>query len=195
MFGTEKMRKDGNETPFQKWCGLCDDEHTVAVINRGNYGGSAEKNQMFVNLLRTAVYSAHPNELGRPIAIHDRMHEHMDMGESDFSFRIIADCKNIDAEADVFNKTPHILSFFPSGDGEIKKNGIEIDNKNVLLSSIQKVDGKNLVRFYNSSDMDEKCEISLNNVVHKIELSPYEIKTYIEMENSLNETNIFGEIL
>ena len=63
-------------------------------------------------------YSAHPNELGIPIAVHDRMHDHMDMGESQFSFRIIANCEIVDMEADIFNKLPYILSFFPSGYGE-----------------------------------------------------------------------------
>ena len=40
------------------------------------------------------------------------------MGERQFSFRITTE-KNIDREAQVYNETPYLMSFFPSGEGEI----------------------------------------------------------------------------
>ena len=33
MFGTDIMRNDGNETPFQKWCGLKDNKNSVISPN------------------------------------------------------------------------------------------------------------------------------------------------------------------
>ena len=190
MFGTEEMRNDGNETPFQKWCGLNDSKHSVMVINRGNYGGSAKGNTMYVNLLRTAVYSAHPNELDRPIAVHDRMHDHMDMGESSFSFRIIADCQIVDMEAEVFNKTPHILSFFPSGNGEKNNNPLELDNMNIILSCIKKEDKKTIVRLYNSADKPQESKLVMGDVSCDIEFTPFEVKTFIIQDGKLIETDI-----
>ena len=192
MFGTEKMRNDGNETPFQKWCGLKDNKHSLLVINKGNYGGSALKNKMYVNLLRTAVYSASPNELGRPIALHDRMHDHIDMGESQFSFRIIADCESVDVEADIFNKSPYILSFFPSGYGEKNNKDLQINNKNIILSCIRKNDKKTLVRLYNSADKSQKTKFVMGNISCEIEFTPYEVKTYMIDDNELTETDILG---
>jgi len=188
MFGTEKMRNDGNEAPFQKWCGMDDGKHKIFVINNGNYGGSAKENKLYVNLLRTAVYSAHPNELGRPIAIHDRMHEHMDMGESDFSFRIFADCENIDCEAEIFNKAPHILSFFPSGYGEMKENVFEINNKNIILSTVRNEKEGTLIRLYNSLDKEEICRI----YEKEIEFTPFEVKTLMRKGDILTETDMLG---
>ena len=192
MFGTDIMRNDGNETPFQKWCSLADGSHSVTVINRGNYGGSAHKNKMYINLLRTAVYSAHPNELGRPIAVHDRMHDHMDMGESNFSFRIYADCQSVDMEADIFNKSPHILSFFPSGQGEINNSGVQISNTNIILSCITKNEENTLVRLYNSMNSNQESDFTVGDINNLIEFTPFEVKTYLLKNGELIETNMLG---
>lgn len=193
MFGTEKLRHDGNESPFQKWCGLFDNDRSVCVMNRGNYGGSAKKNVLYVNLLRTAVYSAHPNELGRPTAPHDRVLEHMDLGESDFCFRIVANEKYPDAAAEIFNKPPFVLSFFPSGDGEKTSEELEIDNRYILMSCYKKTESATMLRLYNSSAEPQTCKIICCCGTHEVEFCGYEVKTYLLSDNNLVETNMLGE--
>ena len=192
MFGTEKLRNDGNESPFQKWSGLFCGGCNVCVLNRGNYGGSAKENMLYVNLLRTAVYSAHPNELGRPTAPHDRVHEHMDMGEHDFSFRICANAKYPDALAEVFNKAPYVLSFFPSGEGEKPSDGLTLDNRHVLLSGYKKRHEGALLRLYNSSPEPQTCKFSVCNNMYEISFGGFEVKTFA-VNGNLTETNMLGE--
>ena len=192
MFGTEKLRNDGNESPFQKWSGLFCGDSNVCVLNRGNYGGSAKENMLYVNLLRTAVYSAHPNELGRPIAPHDRVHEHIDMGEHDFSFRICTNAEYPDTLAEVFNKAPYVLSFFPSGEGEKPSDGLTLDNRHILLSGYKKHNDGALLRLYNSSSESQNCRVSVCNNMYEISFGGFEVKTFA-VNGNLTETNMLGE--
>lgn len=193
MFGTEPVRKGEKEIAFQKWCGLEDDTNRLYVINAGSYGGSFDRNIINISLLRTAVNAAHPNELGRPIAPHDRVLDHIDMGERDFRFRLCANPEYIDYEAEIFNQKPFVLSFFPSGMGEKPKQGAVIDNKNILLSAFRKENNGILIRFYNSSNEAQTCDFSLGDFKSSISFEPFEVKTFIKNDSAMIETNMLGE--
>lgn len=190
MFGTEKIRQRGKEGVFQKWCGLFDKNKSVSIINSGTYGGSFEDNEIRISLLRTAVYSAHPVD-GVKLAPADRIYEHLDMGERDFKFRICANEEFIDYEAEIFNQKPYLLSFFPSGMGESEKNGLEINNRNIILSAFRKNENGELVRLYNSTDKKQECNVLGMDI--NIEFMPFEVKTFIKSGNAIKETNMLGE--
>ena len=192
MFGTEETLKDNKEFVFQKWCGLNDGHNKVDIINSGIYGGSSDNGEIKLSLLRTPVYSAHPVD-GVELAPNDRMYEHIDMGERDFNFRICVDTDFIDYEADVFNQKPQVLSFFPSGTGEMPAKSLEIDNKYVLLSAFKKVCDSELIRIYNSSDKEQKCKACFENSEISTSLAPFEVKTFVKQGARIKETNMLGE--
>ena len=193
MFGCEELGKDGKEVVFQKWCGLEDKNKGLYVLNEGCYGGSFDENTMNVNLLRTAVNAAHPNDINLPQAPHDRMLDHLDMGERNFKFRICANPEFVDYEAELFNRKPFVLSFFPPGMGEKPKQGFEIDNKKILLSAYRKEGDGELIRLFNSTEDVQKCTVKMNDTEFEAELSCYEVKTFIKCRSDVRETNILGE--
>ena len=175
-FGDEKMFDDGTESVFHKWCGLSEGERSLYVINKGIYGGSFTNSTIKLSLLRTPIYAAHPIE-DRQIAPHDRFIKHIDMGERTFSFRIIAE-SNVVREAQIYNESPQLLSFFPSGNGERKQSAIIIDNPDIILSSVKKINGKCQLNLYNATDTEKDAEVSLLKDNRKIPLhfNKYELK-------------------
>lgn len=198
MFGKEGLRKDGNEAVFQKWCGLYDGKNDITVINGGTYGGSAEDGELYLNLLRTPVYSAHPIK-ERELAPKNRFLNHIDMGERHFDFRIMPSCENIDYEALIYNEKPYVLSFFPSGSENVsqRKSGsvLELGNKAIILSAFKKTaDGKLLIRLYNSSDKAETAEIKGMDFCLKADFCEYEVKTFVFDGDRIKESDMLGRI-
>ena len=128
-----------------------------------------------LSLLRTPVYAAHPIN-DRPYAPHDRALEHIDIGERQFSFRLVATAHPF-TEAQIFGECPHALSFFPSGDGGKPESAVEIDDRSVLLSSIDVRDGRYVLRVFNSSDAEKNALLTFDNKTKPIHLKPYEIQT------------------
>lgn len=184
VFGTEELLKDEKEVVFHKWCALKDNETSFAVLNKGTYGGSAKDNQLQISLLRTPVYSAHP--IGnKQLAETDRSHDHIDMGEREFEYRLVADEKHLDAKAEIYNQPCYTLSFFPSGAGEVDYQRAELDNQNVILTAFKKdKDGNLMARVYNSVDKDSTCCLKVDNQEYMVKLMPYEFKT-ITLGNSI----------
>mgnify|MGYP002510070656 CR=1 FL=1 len=193
MFGTDEAAHDGSEIVFQKWCGLQDDKNSFTVLNAGIHGGSAENNVLNLTLLRTPVYSAHPNELDRPIAPHDRVLEHIDLGERDFKFRICANEEFMDCEAEVFSQQPFVLSFFPSGNGEKCQTLAEVNNRNIVMTALKEFDEKLMIRLYNSTNTPQECELMLDGVRLNVRFTPYEVKTFVKHADTIEETNLLGE--
>lgn len=189
MFGTELLRKEGKETVFQKWCGLKDNKSSFGVVNSGTYGGSFEDNEIRISLLRTPVYSAHPVD-DVELAPDNRIYNHIDMGERDFSFRLLVNEEFIDFEAEKFNQKPYVLSLFPSGLGEKKENPLVIDNKNILLSALKKEDNGTLIRLYNSSSEKQEVTLKFDSKTSNISFLPFEVKTFISDNSAIIETDM-----
>jgi len=192
-YGREELLKEEKEITFQKWCAFKDDNKAFAIINKSTYGGSGKGNVLNITLMRTPVYSAHPIN-SRPITDNDRFHNHIDMGERDFSYRLTPDFESIDAEAEIFNQPPYALSFFPSGNGEELDTGIEISNKKIVLSCYKKNEqGNYLLRLFNSSEKEEKAILSANATKYDTYFTPFEAKGFIFNGKSLTECNLIGE--
>jgi alpha-mannosidase len=175
-FGCDNMFSDGRESVFQKWCGIKTENKRLYVLNKGTYGGSFDKSSIKLSLLRTPIYSAHPIKK-RQIAPHDRFVKHIDMGERQFSFRIIA-TDDVCTQAQIYNESPRVLSFFPSGDGEPKGSAVEISDPSVLLTSMRTDGDKYVMHLYNSSDNEKDVRISLNliNKSFDVTLGAHEVK-------------------
>lgn len=191
MFGTESLIKEGKEVVFQKWCGLKNGSENFNIINAGTYGGSFNGNEIAISLLRTPVYSAHPVDcVGVELAPDNRIYNHIDMGERDFSFRIVANEEYTDFEAEIFNVKPYILSFFPSGTGERTENLIVLDNKNIILSAYREERNSILIRLFNASAANQHTTIKFDGENSQIDFKPFEVKTFIKKEDGLSETNM-----
>lgn len=183
-FGQETLQKEGKEMSYQKWCGLFENGQGFAVLNNGTYGGSCVDNTMDISMLRTPVYSAHPI-YDRPIAERDRNHEHMDMGEREFTYRLTTDITYLDAKAEEYNQPAYALSFFPSGLGEKRDTRVEIDNQALILSRYEKrEDGKIIVRIYNSSDKTQTGKLYLGQKIIEVTLSPFSFENVVDDTNS-----------
>ncbi len=165
-FGAEELFSDGRECVFQKWCGIKSADQGLCVINNGTYGGSFNNDTLYLSLLRTPVYSAHPI-MERQIAPHNRLLDHIDMGERTFNFKLTT-FEDYERTAQIFNETPQIISFFPSGLGEVKTVSAEIDNPNVLLSSIRKIGEGYVATLYNASCEEQTATLNLPNLNKKL---------------------------
>lgn len=157
-FGSEQLDGGKKEDVFHKWCALRNKDTALTVYNKGTYGGSFTDNAIKLTLLRTPVYACHPIA-DRELAPHSRFLEHIDIGERRFAFRI-SNGENVERNAQIYNEEPACLSFFPSGDGTKKTSVVNIDNPNIILSSIRKKDDKYVLTLYNSSA--EKCSAVIN---------------------------------
>lgn len=179
MFGREELLQDEQEVYYQKWCGMIAKGKGIAVLNNGTYGGSAKDGVMNISLLRTPIYSAHPIE-GRRIADHDRNHDHIDIGESEFDYRLTANIETLDMQAEVYNQPVYALSFFPSGMGEIQDTTVVISNKQMLLTRYE-VDsnGDRTLHVYNASNEEQTGTLQIEKDIFTITLAPYELQTYI----------------
>ena len=74
-----------------------------------------------------------------------------------------------------------MLSFFPSGQGKKTGSVIEIDNPDVLLSSIKKKNDAYEAVIYNTTNKPQKAEIRCvrSNEVISCDFKKYEIKTVV----------------
>lgn len=188
-FGREELLQGEKEVFYQKWCGLFDDEKGFAVLNNGTYGGSCKDGTLNISLLRTPVYSAHPI-YDRQIAETDRSHEHIDMGEREFTYRLTTEMEHLDAQAEIYNQPVYALSFFPSGAGESKDTMVEITNQNLLLTRYdRRADGNLSLRIYNASDEVQTGRVWLQKTMFEITLQPYQFQTYLWKQGHLQKVD------
>lgn len=196
-FGQEVLLKEDKEVAYQKWCGLFEEKEEgfagkatgLAVLNRGTYGGSCKEHILKISLLRTPVYSAHPIN-DRQIAETDRNHEHMDMGEREFEYRLTTDSDCLDAQAEIYNQPVYALSFFPSGTGETKDRAMEITNRNLLLTRYERrTDGTFCLRIYNASEQAQTGQIWLWGEEFELTLEPFQYQTYLWKQGELHRVD------
>ncbi len=188
-FGTEKLRTEGEEAVYQKWCGVFEKANALAVINKGTYGGSVDGNIFNISLLRTPVNSAHPIA-DRPLADSDRSHDRIDIGEREFEYRITADTAHLDMQAELFNQPVIALSFFPSGTKEKKETAVEISNPDVILSRFCENGGGIRIRLFNSSDRQTETDFRIENNVFSVSFGVFEVKTFNYENGVLTETDM-----
>ena len=187
-FGKEKLRHNGKEAVYQKWCGLFG-ENSLAVINKGTYGGSADGGKLSISLLRTPVYSAHP--IGeRQLADSDRNHDRIDIGEREFEYRLTADTKNIDMQAEIYNQPCIALSFFPSGTGEKVNTEVEISNPDIIMTKYCKSENGYTVRLYNSANELAAAKLTAAGKEFEISFGKFEVKTFNLNNGTLTETDM-----
>ncbi len=192
-FGTEENIQNHKEVVFQKWCGLVKDGQGLSVLTRGIGGGSADKGELRLSLLHTSVYSAHPLGDGKDITPHDRLNEHIDMGQRFFSLRLMPYSETVDAKAEQFNEPVYALSFFPSGNGEKTAEMFHMSDEHVVLTALRKESDGILIRLYHGSENRRDVVITVYGTEHTVHFGPYEVKTFLYRNGTLIETDMLGK--
>ncbi|MBQ8894340.1 MAG: alpha-mannosidase [Clostridia bacterium] len=188
-YGIEPLRKDGQEVCYQKWCAFKGENACFAVLNKGHYGGSAEEGKLNISVLRTPVYSAHPIP-NRQLTDDDRNHDHVDMGEHDFEFRLTVDGAHLDKDAESFNQQVYAFSFFPSGAGEKKDTSLSLSNQKILLTSCRKQGDQLLLRLYNGSETAETVTLTTKKCNFTLQFTSFEAKALVLEGEKLTETSL-----
>lgn len=188
-FGAEELENDGTEVTYHKWCGIENENNAMYVINNSMYAGSFKNSSMYLTLLRTPVYSAHPIEQ-RQIAPHNRYLKHIDMGERTFSFKITASA-DFEKKALVFNEEPVAISYFPHAEMAENVPCVTIENENIQISLIKREDDKIILHLFNSSKNTENTTVKgIFFEDCNVTFKGYELKFMEIKDNKLVDTDI-----
>jgi alpha-mannosidase len=184
-YAVDSLRQDGSETYAHKWVRYDGSDLSFAILNKGTYGLSCEKNTIEYTLVRGAAYAAHPIP-ERPILRDNRYVRRFDQGELNYFFRLTAGkpvdiLESVQLKADIINENPFSLQMFPTGNSGVEyRNFIELSNGSVVMS-VCKMDaeGRPIVRLHNSSDHASvtlfRCDHFM--IAEKLSFSPHEFKT------------------
>ena len=164
----------------------------LAFFNAGTHGSSFEKGTLYLSLLRTAVYCAHP--IGeRPLLKDSRYVNRFDLGERRFCFRMCAcNIGETERRASEFATLPLARNLFPFPDAhrKIRKLEIGIDCRDIVLTAMKKELGgeRYIFRLFNNTPDARSTAFSLGE--HRTELcfGKYEVKTLIYDGTKLEET-------
>lgn len=166
-FGTESLPMTGRENVAQRWAALRGGDLAVGIVNDGTYGLSGRGGTLWLSLLRSPAYTAHPIA-DRTILPQDRYTPHIEQGERLYHFELTGGAAAevlplLGREADAFNERPMALSFFPSG-AEEKAPGtlFELQGAPVQMPAVKLAeDGSGLiVRLFNPAE--QPCEAVLS---------------------------------
>lgn len=193
MFGAEALAMDGTECVSQKWCGLFNEDHALTVVNQGCYGSHCKDGSIYLSLVRSAAYSAHPID-DLTVVRQDRFLPRIDQKELLFRFRICGGeaaqrRAAVDQEAQLFNEAPYALNVFPSGLGEKPVPAVILSDKRVLLNALyhDSLTGQQVIRLWNAvpEAVTTTVELPLAKVCATVTLPPYAFQTYCVADDGL----------
>ncbi len=189
-FGTQPLYMNGRECVAQRFTYIKGENECLAVLNKGTYGSKYENGTIEMSLTRTATYCAHPI-LDRPLIPLDRYTQKIDLEEKNFSFRlVVAEENQLERMALEFTTPPYACNVFPAPrNTERKPFSIEIENKNIALTTFKKMIGeeKFVLRFLNNSAENSSTKFALNGCEITMTLTPFEAKTIVFDGNELVE--------
>ena len=200
IFGRKDIPGTGDEKVFSQWFAAYSkiDNTALAVICDSGHGLDFFKGEMRYSLLRSPCYSALP--IGtRPLISEDRAHDHIDIGQRNFRFKICGGSADklllkIEKETMLFAETPPSILFYPAGNGNkiMPKTLVKLSDGPVVMTSCRCVAGNNLiVRIFNPAAEAVKTELSvLDKSKIKIELSSFEVKNL----KFNGKTNVITEV-
>lgn len=205
-FGSEELPGEGKESVSQKWSCLVSDQNQLAFssINDGIYGSDEKDGEIRLSLLRSPGYSALIGGNKNKVIPQDRFARRIDQGERAFKFWFNGSestdrIEKIDLEALHHNEKPYVLSYFPSGKGELPKPLIEISDPSVQLAAFKLSEQTDhyIIRLFNPLDQDRRFDLSFPflDFSERLYINRFEVKTYrLDLENkSLAETNLLEE--
>ena len=190
-FGEEPMTDWGKEHVGHKYLTVTgSDGRRLTVLNRGTYGASFDNGSVYLTLLHSPGYTAHPLGPDRHVMPLDRHSEHMEQGERLYAFRLIAGkVSDVDAAraALAYNEMPTVLNFFPSGEDAMSPSPAEIplvmlSDSPVVMTALKRTeDGQDvLIRLFNPTAADAVCKVSSPALClyETLSFGKYEIRTF-----------------
>ncbi len=200
-FAWEDLAQD-TEVVSQKWCGVYDGEHQLAVINDGVYGSSFHQGRIGLTLLRSAGYSAADGHYEKTLR-EVRHTVRMEQGERLFRFRVTAGDKNeVDGQllqkAQAFSETPFALACNPPGRGEKCPPVMTVDSMHVAVSALKQAeDGQGyILRLYECMGETAIARIAFPGmgIDEAFAFHPFEIRTFRLQEGKLTPCPLLENI-
>lgn len=181
-FGTDNLFMDGTENVAHRFVAVRGKDKCLAVINNCTYGSMYKDGTLYISLLRSAGYCAHPIE-ERQLVADDRYINYMDLGKHSYSFRVaVAEENELERMAMEFNQKPFAQNLFPtiSEYTEDKLNcSLVLSDKNIVLVTMKQSRDNDyfILRLMNNSAEKVTTTVSIgeNNTV--VTFGKYEVKT------------------
>ena len=188
MFGEDKLQNTGKECVVQEFVKIPFESNSLGIALFDNYGVSYDDETLKLSLVRGTTYCAHL--LGdKPIIESNRYIPSMDLGLSEFNFTMFVAEKDCVAGVVRELNQSYAIQLFPSGSGMPVNQKIELSDKRILLETLKCKDYGNgyIVRLFNSSEDNVKCEFVFANKKALLGFDKYEVKT-IEINESIIES-------
>ena len=200
-YGEEPIRTEGFECAGQRYVKVKGNEGAFAILNSGTYGSSFDGGDLYLTLLRSPGYTAHP--IGdRKIMPQDRHSPYVDQGERLYSFRfLLGEPENVSRAALSMNEAPMAVSFFPSGVGGEKESlpAFSLTGGDVIMTAFKKAaDGRGwIARLFNPSADQVGVTLSVPalSVNEPLTLGTYEVKTLRLDAGTVTECNLMEKNL
>jgi alpha-mannosidase len=197
-YGEEAFSQDGLEHCAQKYVRLENSETALSVLTDSTYGFSAEDSTLYMTLLRSAAYCAHP--IGdRERIPQDRRTPHMEQGERDCAFVLFggdADTvrRQTPRRAQRMNACFPALSFYPPQGGKPDATVFTLDGDDMLQTAFKRAeDGDGYVlRLFNPFDRTARTVLRSDvfSLCEPLELTPFEIRTLRLQSGKCTETDL-----
>ena len=197
-YGEEILPQNGRENCAQNYLRMENDETALAVCTDSIYGSSAEGGTLYLTLLRSPAYCAHPID-ERDILAQDRYTPHMEQGERTFRFRFIpGDAETIRArtprDAQLFNMPPTALSFYPPESGAQPAAPFTLEGDPVELTAFKQAeDGDGFIlRLFNPFGRPAAVQLHADawDTQSDLTMQPFEIRTLRLRSGSVTENDL-----
>jgi len=193
-FGTEDLYMDARECVAQRFVGVREknEKDCLTLFNRGTYGSHWENDTLYMSLLRTATYCAHPID-ERPIIPTDRFVKKIDLGERNFAFRLtVAGEGTLEKLAAEFNQPPYACNVFPiDTDKCVPEVQVSVSDPEVTLITLKKgqqTEGY-VLRLLNNYHTERTAVVNCNGASLELVFGRYEVKTCIYKDGGLTESD------
>jgi len=191
MFGEEELYNNGRECVAQGGVTYGLGEKRFGILSGSNYGYSLSGNTICISLLRSATYCAHPVE-DKPTVYYDRYLDIIDLGETNFSFRMgVFETESFERNVYEFLQPSFALSMCPTGEEYEKTKGeqVFIEDKDIVLTALKKcADGNGIVaRLFNNSEKSKTTEFTIGKIKTVLQFGKYEVKTLLYQDDKIVE--------
>ncbi len=203
-YGRETLNNALKENVSQKYVAICNEQDAILCVNNGVYGSSFDeaKGELHITLMRSPSYCAHP--VGdRVVMPQDRAMPYIEQGERDFAFefcfgdraQVMNDASRI---AQHFNVSPMVLSFYPTGIGQLPEAPVTLtDNSVVNITAFKKAENTDdyIIRLFNPTEEPQNAVLTYFGNSVNVAFGPFEIKTYKCNKNEISETGLMEDII
>ncbi len=203
-YGRETLKNGLEENVSQKYVAICDGDRGILSVNNGVYGSSFDddKGELHITLMRSPSYCAHPVD-DRVVMPQDRAMPYIEQGERDFSFEFCFGerdllLNNASRIAQHFNVAPMVLSFYPTGVGELPCAPISISENDIVnITAFKKAENTDdyIIRLFNPTENEQSARLTYFGNSTSVHFGAFEIKTLKCNNDGISETQLMEDII